>query len=137
MKFFKKKRTSGLPKGHDSKLEVDVHDLIQTLEWKPDKIPYVMTKEYNPDAKIGKYYVEIKGRFRTSDEARKYLFIRDHLPKDAELVFIFSKGSVPMPGAKRRKDGTKYTMAEWAEQHGFEWIDLNELRHVCRQLNRR
>jgi len=26
-----------------------------------------------------------------------------------------------MPGARRRSDGTRYTMQEWADKQGFTW----------------
>ena len=44
------------------------------------------------------------------------------LPKNKELVFLFAKPSAPMPGAKRRKDGTKRSHAEWATANGFRWF---------------
>jgi len=34
---------------------------------------------------------------------------------------------VPMPGAGKRKDGTKLTHKEWAELNGFRWFTLNTL----------
>ena len=37
------------------------------------------------------------------------------------MVFLFANPASPMPGAKRRKDGTKRTHAEWAETNGFRW----------------
>lgn len=39
-----------------------------------------------------------------------------------ELVFLFSNPYSPMPQAKKRKDGTKRTHAEWAETNGFRWF---------------
>jgi len=38
-----------------------------------------------------------------------------------ELVFLFQKPFSPMPGATKRKDGTKRTHAEWAEANNFKW----------------
>jgi len=34
---------------------------------------------------------------------------------------LFANPSAPMPGAKRRKDGTKRSHAEWAETNNFRW----------------
>ena len=48
--------------------------------------------------------------------------IRDYLPKDVELIFLFANPSAPMPQAKRRKDGTKRSHAEWAEANKFRWF---------------
>ena len=39
-----------------------------------------------------------------------------------ELVFLFANPSAPMSGAKRRKDGTKRSHAEWAWSNGFRWF---------------
>lgn len=35
---------------------------------------------------------------------------------------MFANPSAPMPGAKRRKDGTKRSHAEWANANGFRWF---------------
>ena len=43
------------------------------------------------------------------------------LPKNTELVFLFANPASPMPGAKRRKDGTKRSHAEWANKNKFTW----------------
>ena len=44
-----------------------------------------------------------------------------------ELVFVFANPSAPMPRAKKRKDGTKRSHAEWAEANGFRWFTENNL----------
>ena len=44
-----------------------------------------------------------------------------------ELVFLFQKPFSPMPGATKRKDGTKRTHAEWAETNGFRWFSETKL----------
>ena len=44
-----------------------------------------------------------------------------------ELVFLFSNPNSPMPQAKKRKDGTKRTHAEWAETNGFRWFSEKTL----------
>jgi len=35
-----------------------------------------------------------------------------------------------MPQAKRRKDGTKRSHAEWAESHGFRWFSEETLPDI-------
>ena len=65
--------------------------------------------------------MESKGRFWDHAEYSKYLWVKKALPRNTELVFLFANPASPMPGAKRRKDGTKRTHAEWAETNGFRW----------------
>jgi hypothetical protein len=42
-------------------------------------------------------------------------------------VFIFAKPLAPMPAAKKRKDGSKRTHAEWAEKNNFKWYSEFDL----------
>tara|TARA_R100000008_G_C3535223_1_gene141602 strand:- start:349 stop:774 length:426 start_codon:yes stop_codon:yes gene_type:complete len=122
----KRPREKGLPKGYDSKWEYDLHQL-ELKKWKhhSDKLPYVVEHKYEPDfIKIidGKeILLEAKGRFWDYAEYNKYVWIRKALKPSQELVFLFSNPSASMPGAKRRKDGTKRTHAEWAESNEFKW----------------
>ena len=46
---------------------------------------------------------------------------RQHYTKDYELVFLFASPSAPMPYARRRRDGTKFSHSEWAEKNKFKW----------------
>ncbi|AUX83669.1 endonuclease [Pseudomonas phage NV1] len=72
--------------------------------------------------KASEVYVEIKGYFQDAAEASKYLWVRKSLPPDAELVFVFESPSKAMHWLKARKDGTKQTMAEWADKNQFRWF---------------
>ena len=65
--------------------------------------------------------LEAKGRFWDHAEYSKYIWLRKSLPINTELVFLFQKPEAPMPGAKRRKDGTKRSHAEWANKNKFTW----------------
>ncbi len=114
---------------YDSKWEKHLHTgVLKKWEFHPEpKISYIISKTYEVDymkVVAGKtYYLEAKGRFRDSREAAKYVWIRKTLdPKTEELIFIFYNPNKPMPNAKRRKDGTKHTHAEWADKHGFRWF---------------
>lgn len=121
-----------VPKGYDSKWEYDIH---QTLlkDWKHhwDTIKYVVHHKYEADfvrefsGKI--ILIEAKGRFWDYAEYSKYIHIREALPKYMELVFLFQKPLSPMPQAKKRKDGTKRTHAEWAEKNNFKWYSEETL----------
>lgn len=121
------------PKGYDSWFEFDMHRLyLQGCKFHADKIEYVQVKTYEPDFiyvtdKGFRIYIETKGRFRDSAEARKYKDIRNGLGKDEELVFLFQNPRTPMPHAKKRRDGTKLTHGGWAEKEGFRYFDQYSL----------
>lgn len=118
------KKDKGLRKGYDSKLEQDLHDgVLAGYNHHPDKLNYTVSHTYEPDFvhpdKPG-IVIEVKGRFRDSSEAAKYVWIQKCNP-DIEIVFIFQKPTTAMPFAKVRKDGTKRQHWEWAEKNGFRW----------------
>tara|TARA_R100001460_G_scaffold72890_1_gene113715 strand:- start:414 stop:857 length:444 start_codon:yes stop_codon:yes gene_type:complete len=128
-------KEKNVPKGYDSKWEHKLHTTI-LKEWQhhSDKISYVVKHEYEPDfVKIidGKVILlEAKGRFWDYAEYNKYVWIRkafEEMVEDYELVFLFSSPYSPMPQAKRRKDGTKRTHAEWAEKNNFKWYSEDTL----------
>ena len=117
----------GLPKGYDSKWEHELHQ-NELKSWTHHEgiIEYSIPHKYHPDfiKIIGKktIYLEAKGRFWDYAEYNKYKWIREYLPKGCELVFLFSDPYAPMPAAKKRKDGTKRSHAEWATKNGFRWF---------------
>ena len=122
-RYFKKK-PKGLPKGYDSKLELDLHEneLVE-YDHHPERLTYTVDHKYQPDfvhSDNPKRVIEVKGRFRDNHESSKYKWIRDCNP-DYELVFIFQNHLTPMPFSKVRKDGTKMTHGEWADKNKFEW----------------
>lgn len=112
--------------GYDSRFEHDLHRGI-LRNWKAHDgyVKYTVEKKYFPDfTRVidGKtIYIEAKGRFWDSEEYSKYLHARECLPEDAEIVFLFYNPYHPMPRSKKRRDGTKRTHAEWAEDNGFRW----------------
>lgn len=126
-------RDSSLAGTHfDSKTEQRLSEALTShlekklLSWKPEPIAYSIDHKYNPDALLEcgstkQVYIEIKGYFQDSAEASKYLWVRKSLPPEAELVFVFETPTKAMHWLKKRKDGTKQTMAEWADKHGFTW----------------
>ena len=111
----------------DSKFEESLFLLLNGCAYHPDdRIAYYIPKMYEPDFLFVEdskaIYIEAKGRFRTSEEARKYIEIRNALGKNEEIVFIFQNPKTPMPFAKRRKDGTRYNMEEWAIKNNFRYF---------------
>jgi len=138
-KYRRKKKTK-VPAGYDSKLEYDLHNNeLKDLDYHPsEKIHYAIPHFYEPDFvyqdSLKTVLVEVKGRFRDSAEARKYIYIRERLreeeslesPKQKELIFLFQEANKPMPNAKRRKDGSRNTHRNWAEKNGFRYYCLKE-----------
>ena len=115
-------REKNVPKGYDSKWEYLLHQgVLKSWDHHTDKIPYIVQHNYEPDFIKDKVLIEAKGRFWDHAEYSKYIWIRKFLPDTMELVFLFQKPYSPMPGAKKRKDGTKRTHAEWAEANNFKW----------------
>ena len=131
-RYFRPRDASLAGTNFDSKTEqrlseaLTYHSEKKLLSWKPGPIAYSIDHKYNPDALLHlsstkQVYIEIKGYFQDSAEASKYLWVRKSLPPEAELVFVFETPTKAMHWLKKRKDGTKQTMAEWADKHGFTW----------------
>lgn len=121
-----------VPKGYDSKWEYNLHNSV-LKDWKhhTDKINYTVEHTYEPDFTKTinniEYLLEAKGRFWDYNEYNKYVWIRKTLKPNQELIFLFSSPTSPMPQAKRRKDGTKRSHAEWAEKNNFKWYSEHNL----------
>ena len=118
----------------DSGFERGLYAVIdpEVVEYHPDvRLQYVIEKKYEPDWYVEEgeieYFIEAKGRFRDSEEARKYVEIKKSLSDSQRLVFILQRPEGKMPNAKRRKDGTTFCMAEWCDRHGFEWYTAHSL----------
>jgi hypothetical protein len=127
MKFKRK----ALKSGKRSKFEEQCHLLLEGWSYEKDKLRYTTPASehtYTPDfSKKGtKTIIEAKGRFRSSEEAKKYLAIRDS-NQGYRIVFLLQNPSCPMPNAKRRKDGTIRTMADWCDANSFDWVTLHTL----------
>ena len=111
----------------DSKWEGKLKDgILSSIPYHCSKIGYSIDHVYHPDWALSKasgrtIYIEAKGRFRTSAEASKYIWVRKVLTSKEELVFLFMNPTTAMPFAKKRRDGTKRTHAEWAESNKFRW----------------
>ena len=128
----KRPKEKNVPRGYDSNWEYELHNgILSDWDFHTEKIDYVIEHFYAPDfirSFQGKVILlEAKGRFWDSAEYNKYKWIKKVLPKYMELVFLFANPSAPMPGAKRRKDGTKRTHAEWATANGFRWFSEDSI----------
>lgn len=125
-RWFKKREEilKGTP--YDSLFEKKLHERFfkdARFHDKSDHVDYIVEHYYEPDFVLDKdgrtIYIEAKGRFRDSTEARKYICIRDSLKEGEELIFIWEKAGTVFPFSKRRKDGTRATHKEWADKNGF------------------
>ena len=112
-------------------------DLLKSWQHHGDKVHYIIEHNYEPDfiRSFGDKTIllEAKGRFWDFPEYSKYKWVQKALPKNVELVFLFSNPLAPMPQAKKRKDGTKRSHAEWAETNGFRWFTEETLPKGWRQ----
>lgn len=116
-----RKSRRGYPDPYKSKLEFHLHKgAMSKLEYEPKwaALPYVITgKTYNPDfaSKSQPNIVyEAKGYFRTFDEAKKYIYVRESNP-EITIRFIITDPN------KRAYPQTKMGMGDWLTKQGFEW----------------
>ncbi len=119
----------------DSKWEGKLQEgCLKHAEHHPNPIPYVVARKYHPDFVLEvdgvTIYIEAKGFFAESSEATKYKHVRDALPENCELVFLFQRSTTPMPRAQVKKDGTKTTMACWADRNGFRWYSEDTIHEL-------
>ena len=130
----KPKSLKGTP--YDSLVEKSLAEgPLKVAKFHPDKIPYVSHHVYEPDfvytdAKGIEWIIEAKSIFNDSKEASKYRWVREALREDQILVFVFEKPDQPIHWSSKRKDGTRQTMAEWAERNGFVWFTAETIHKI-------
>jgi hypothetical protein len=106
-----------------SKFEVRVFREIQalkgreqyTVDYESEKIPYTISREYNPDFIIEfqdghKLYIEAKGFLRWED-MEKLRAVKASNP-DMDLRIVFEKDN-------RVRKNSKMRYSDWAVKHGF------------------
>lgn len=126
----------GTVRSFDSKWEQKLTEgVLKDHEYHPDiKIGYTVHHHYKPDFRVllnnKTLLVEAKGRFIDTEDASRYIWIRECLPPNHELVFLFYNPETPMPRARRRKDGTRYTVREFAEKYGFRWYTETTIKEI-------
>lgn len=111
-----------------SPLEERIHKRIPSFEYEKKKLAYTIHRNYIPDFvdKKRKILIEAKGFFRQGDD-KKYSSIRECYP-EWRMIMVFSDPHKPVrKGGIPRKDGTKLSLAQWAEQNGWEWATENTL----------
>ena len=107
----------------------------------PEKVSYTVERKYEPDFQIdyngGTYLIEYKGFFRDGPEASKYTWIRDVLPEDTELLFIFEKPTKPIHFRTKRSDGSKMTHGEWATKNNFRYFSVDSFVPFYKQIDKK
>jgi hypothetical protein len=121
------------PRRYRSDFERRLAERFEHCEFEPFRMPYEVHTEhtYTPDFvdEKGMIMWELKGNFRTRDHANKYHHIIPEAEKQGyRFIFVFQNPSTPFPGAKRRrKCGTKQTMAQWATFNKYEWYHYTQV----------
>lgn len=128
------KRSKAKKMGYDSGWEMDLAlGPLKGAEYHPDKIEYTIparVSKYEPDFYLNGVYIEAKGRFRPGDP-KKYKLIHSQMKEqDKELVFVFQKPELPLPGAQKRKDGSKRSHQEWADSIGAKWYTIDTIKEI-------
>lgn len=121
-----------------SKFEGKIGRKMKACKYEPENLiqHYTMEGTYLPDF-VPKFdesiLIEVKGFFRTRQEANKYLAVRESNP-GIEIVFIFGDPKTPMPNSRKRRDGSKFSMAEWADKNEFRWYTYDTIpKEWCRK----
>jgi hypothetical protein len=115
----------------EARLQANVFDKVPEALYHPPKLHYIVEHDYTTDwwmpAKDNKFvWFEAKGMFETSYEASKYVWVRKFLRTNEELIFIFQNPHAEIYFRTKRKDGTKITLAQWADKNKFRWTSEAE-----------
>ena len=121
-------RKKKVPKPYKSWLEFNLHNnILSHLDYEGKTVLYdivLKNRKYTPDFSNGDICLEAKGCFRDTHEAQKYV----HLQRCGyDIRFIFQNPNRNLPWARKRKDGSRLTHAEWAEKNGFLWCGMNSI----------
>ena len=92
-------------------------------------------RKYTPDGVMGNVWFEVKGRFRTRHEMDKYIHVRRSNPM-AVIIFVLHSERVGLPGAKKRKDGTRKCMEDWLEENDFAYTYEDRMQHFMDNFNK-
>ncbi len=111
---------------YDSEFERSLHSgPLKDFIYHPITRKIVIDEDYTPDYGFEingfMYYVEAKGYLYSSHRAKIYKAFRDSLQNNEELVFCFQDPNVEIKWMNKRKDGTKMTLCQWADNNKFRW----------------
>lgn len=106
-----------------SDLERRVGEQLTNHEHEPFSVAYEVPKKYTPDFVPSDDYsiwYEVKGYFRTHEEAKKYVFIQENYPNITLRFIIVNPNTRAYPGVKK-------TMGQWLTEQGFEWCTVDNI----------
>ena len=109
--------------GYRSGLEREVAEYLPECDHEPFVVKYHAPKKYTPDfvhPNNTRIWYEVKGYFRTHDEAKKYIHIQESYPH-VEIRFIIKNPDI------RAYPGVKLTMGEWLTKNGFKWSTVEDI----------
>jgi len=110
---------------------------MKDIDYEPIKVDYevVENRKYTPDGVMGNVWFEVKGRFRTRHEMDKYIHVRKSNPM-AVIVFVLHSENVALPGAQKRKNGTRRCMEDWLLENEFAYTYESKMQHFMDNFNK-
>ena len=110
---------------------------MKDVDYEPIKVAYevIENRKYTPDGVMGNVWFEVKGRFRTRHEMDKYIHVRRSNPM-AVIVFVLHSVNVSLPGAQKRKDGTRRSMEDWLTENDFAYTYESKMQHFMDNFNK-
>jgi len=125
------------PKPYRSWLEFRLFSYgpMKDIDYEPLKVDYevVESRKYTPDGVRDNVWFEVKGRFRTRHEMDKYLHVRKSNPM-AVIVFVLHSENVALPGAQKRKNGTRRCMEDWLLENKFAYTYESKMDHFMKHF---
>jgi len=105
------------------------------VAYEPIKVDYevVEHRKYTPDGVMGNIWFEVKGRFRTRHEMDKYIHVRRSNLFN-EIIFVLHSECVALPGAQKRKDGSRRCMEDWLEENHFRYTYEKDMYKFMKKL---
>lgn len=102
-----------------------ITDLKVRFKYETDKLEYTVpevVRKYTPDFKVGKIYIETKGRFTAIDRKKMQLVLACN--PGVKILMLFDNSRIKL------HRGSKTTYAAWCDKHGLYWADKSDLAHI-------
>lgn len=119
-------KTNGFASKFENEVSKKLNRIRVKWQYEPIKLDYILEKSYKPDFVVDPHLpledtiiIEAKGVLHREDRV-KMLAVKEQHP-DLDIRFIFQ-------APHRKVPHLKCTHAEWAEQHGFKWYALEDIK---------
>lgn len=110
------KPSGGYRSGFERSLATNLKRRKVVFQYEPEKLPYVLEKNYIPDFKLANgIFIEAKGVLTPSDRTKMRAVLKDNPGIDIRFVF--------MDASKKLNKNSKTTYGMWADKNGFQWAD--------------